>query len=143
MRGHPSAEGPTFLVEKVNKGMDVGAGNSWLCRVCRVESLHGCHGMVQKSDWVGRSILGGCGSTWDLEGSRTCSHPSSLGIYWDELSGLLGTEISFSFLPLTFPGTQTEIPAEDISPACISSCLFHCQKVPFPSRNPCGEALGH
>lgn len=140
MRGHPSAEGPTFLVEKVNKGMDVGVGSSWLCHVCRVESLHGCHGMVQKPDWVGWSILGGSGSTWDLGGVQDLLPPF---IPWDELSGLLGTEISFSFLPLTFPGTQTEIPAEDISPACISSCLSYCQKVPFPSRNPCGEALGH
>lgn len=38
MHGHPSVEGPTFLVEKVSKGMDVGVGNIWLCHVYWVES---------------------------------------------------------------------------------------------------------
>lgn len=65
MRGHLSVEGPTFLMEKVNKGMDVGVGNLWLCHMCWVESPRGCHNVMQKPNWVGWGILGGSGSTWD------------------------------------------------------------------------------
>lgn len=103
---------PHFFVEKVNEGMDFGTGNSRWCHVCWVESLHGCHDVMQKPNWVGWSILSPHG-TESGPGPAPTLHPlgyagmSSLDC-WEQR---LETGRSFSFLPLTFPTIQPEIPA--------------------------------